>query len=232
MPFFDPNAIILDDRLRAVADCIPNGACFADIGCDHGYLSAWLLREKRVSECQLCDISAPSLEKAKKLLRALDLDRNVVFSVGDGAKALVSPVDCAVIAGRGSSTIMHIISDGRKALGDARLILQPNVDAPELRVFLSQNGYSIVDERIARAANRHYVILAAEPGSAHYSPIQLLCGPILLEKGGPLFHSFASFRIRVAQKALKSAQNGNGDRAKELEQEISLWEEAMKRTSL
>lgn len=226
MNTFDIHSIVLDERLRTVADMIPNGARFADIGCDHGYLSAWLLREGRVSECQLCDISAPSLDKARRLMRALELESKVVFGVGDGAKALVSPVDCVVIAGMGSATIMHIIQDGREALGSARLILQPNVDAPELREFLMENGYVIADEQIARAGGRHYVILAAEPGKADYSPMQLMCGPVLLQRGGDAFLSFADFRIKVARKALKGAQGGSGGRAAELEAEIAMWEQA------
>lgn len=226
MPVFDPDAIILDDRLRAVAEMIPNGARFADIGCDHGYLSAWLLREERVSECQLCDISMPSLDKARRLIRALQMEEHVAFCLGDGAKALCAPVDCAVIAGMGSATIMHIISLGRAEFGPARLILQPNVDAPELRRFLMENGYAIVDEAIARAGRRHYVIIAAEPGQAKYSPMQLLCGPVLLQKGGPLLHSFADFRIKVAQKALRGANRADGARAAVLQEEIDLWRKA------
>jgi len=226
---FDPNSILLDERLRTVADMIPNGARFADIGCDHGYLSAWLLREGRVSDCQLCDISSPSLDKARRLMKALELEGKVRFGVGDGAKALVGPVDCAVIAGMGSATIMHIIEQGRKEFGDARLILQPNVDAPELRAFLMQNGYRIADERIARAGGRHYVILAVEPGEAEYSPMELMCGPLLLQRGGEAFISFADFRIKVAQKALRGAQGGDGSRAAELELEIQMWSEAKTR---
>lgn len=223
---FDPNAIVLDERLRAVAEMIPNGARFADIGCDHGYLSAWLLREGLVSECQLCDISEPSLDKARRLMRALDLTDKVRFGVGDGAKALVSPVDCAVIAGMGSATIMHIIREGREEFGNARLILQPNVDAPELREFLMHNDYVIADERIARAGGRHYVIIAAEPGHAEYSLMQLMCGPVILQRGGDELITFADFRIKVAQKALKGAQGGDGERAKQLEEEIAMWTKA------
>jgi len=226
MPVFDVNSIVLDERLRTVADMIPNGARFADIGCDHGYLSAWLLREERVSFCQLCDISSPSLDKARRLMKALCLEDKVRFGVGDGAKALSSPVDCAVIAGMGSATIMHIIEEGRTELGNARLILQPNVDAPELREFLMNNGYAIVDERIARAGGRHYVILAAQPGQAHYTEEELLCGPVLLQRGGEAFRSFADFRIKVAQKALKGAQGGDGCRFAQLSREIELWQRA------
>ncbi|MDO4741008.1 MAG: class I SAM-dependent methyltransferase [Eubacteriales bacterium] len=232
MHFFTPDPILLDERLRTVAEMIPNGARFADIGCDHGYLSAWLLREGRVAGCQLCDISAPSLEKARRLMRSLALEKQVCFSVGDGAKALRSPVDCAVIAGMGSATIMHIISEGREQLGAARLILQPNVDAPELRAFLMQNGYRIADERIARAGGRHYVILAAEPGEASYTPEELLCGPVLLQRGGEAFASFADFRIRVAQKALRGAAEAGGERAGELAREIETWQRAKERARL
>lgn len=228
MPIFNQNAIVLDARLRAIADCVPNGARFADIGCDHGYLSAWLLQQKRVVNCQLCDISELSLKKARELFQALGMDTLATFHVGDGAEALAFPVDCAAIAGMGSTTIIHIISEGRELFGKARLVLQPNVDAPDLRAFLAKVGYCIVEEKLARTANRHYVVIAVEPGNADYSPMELLCGPVLLKKRDPLFRDFADFRIRIAEKALRGAQGTDSSRAKELWEEIRMWEDAVK----
>lgn len=223
------NAIQLDARLHAAAQMVPAGARFADIGCDHGFLSAYLIREGKVCHCQLCDISAPSLAKAKRLFRKLDISENVLFCVGDGAKALTAPVDCAVVAGMGSSTIMHIIADGRDLLGNARLVLQPNLNENVLRCFLCENGYAIVDETVVRAGRRHYVLLAAEPGQASYSPVELLCGPVLLRKNEEAFFSYAQFRIRVAKEALCGAEASEPERAKVLRWEIATWQDVSQR---
>ena len=219
-------AVLLDERLSAIAGMVPAGSRAADIGCDHGYLAARLLQRDAGTRVQLCDISAPSLEKARRLLRELGLESRASFAVGDGAQALAGPVDCAVIAGMGTATIMHILAGGWAALGEARLVLQPNLDAHILRAFLVENGYRVADEAIARAGLRHYVIIAAEKGSAAYSPMELACGPVLLKRGGPLFFSFAQFRLRVARKALAGAEGADPARAGELRAEIAVWEDA------
>lgn len=219
--------VLLDDRLRAVADFIPEGAFLADIGCDHGYLGAWLLLRNRVSFAELTDISAPSLAKAERLLRGLGLADRACFSVGNGALALSRKADCAVIAGMGGQTIIEILKVGREKLKGARVIMQANVCQEELRAYLGENGYRIIGEKIARAARRRYVIIAAEPGEAKYTKLEILCGPELLKNGDPLFPEYVRFRMNVAKDALSGAEKTDLSRATELRAEIELWEEGL-----
>ena len=67
--------IQLDERLGAIADMAAQEVqgkecpCFADIGCDHGFLTAHLLRRCANLFAIASDISAPSLEKARALLQ-------------------------------------------------------------------------------------------------------------------------------------------------------------------
>ncbi len=129
-------------------------------------------------------------------------------------------------AGMGGTTIGEIIVGGRQRLGDACLILQPNVAAPELRKTLSENGYRITEERIAPDGRRHYVVIKAVPGESEYDLRQLTVGPILLEKMPAELLPYAQFRLNVAQKALKGALAGGDEEQKiALEGEIGIWKE-------
>ena len=56
---------------------------FADIGADHGRLSAVMLLSGARSAL-VADISAAALEKARKRLHALGLDNRATFAVADG----------------------------------------------------------------------------------------------------------------------------------------------------
>ena len=216
----------MDPRLSVIARLAGSCERFADIGCDHGRLGAFML------ECGLCrravmaDISEPSLKKARALIAHLGLSESVDFRVGDGLLALDAPVDVAVIAGMGGPTIAHILKAGRDKLGDARIVLQPNVGAPELRGAVSEIGYRIVDERVAQDGRRNYIAIAAEPGESRYDERQLTVGPVLLERLPEELAPYARFRLRVARKALAGARAG-GDAAQEaaLEREIAIWED-------
>ena len=65
--------IRLDSRLHsALLLAQPCGVC-ADIGADHGRLSAALLQSGRAKQVLVADVSAPSLNKAKILLGGLGL---------------------------------------------------------------------------------------------------------------------------------------------------------------
>lgn len=215
----------LDARLQIIADMAGECDILADIGADHGRLGARLLLTRQCAHVIFTDISEKSLAKASGLIARLKLTERATFVVGDGATALTRVPDTAVIAGMGGITIAEIIEAGKARLGGARLILQPNVAIYELRKRLTRAGYEIIDERLARAAGRRYVIIMAKPGYAVYSERELLVGPVLIRRADALLPDYAGFRKRVALKAAKGARESSAARAKELFDEAKIWEE-------
>ena len=217
--------LTLDPRLSALARMAGECACLADIGSDHGRLGAYMLQKGLCQRVQFTDISDESLKKARRLIDHLQLTDRAVFSVGDGADALLEPVEAVVIAGMGGTTIAGIVERGRERFGDARLILQPNVDAPELRASIVQAGYAIIDEAVVQDGRRNYIIIAAVPGQAAYDERELHVGPVLLRRLPPELLPYARFRLRVARKALNGAASRNAEVERELRREIEIWED-------
>ncbi len=214
-----------DGRLKTICEMVPECVTLADIGCDHGILDAYLLNTGKIKKAFLCDISQASLEKAKKRFQGGAFSGNVSFLAGDGAEILPEIPDCAVIAGMGTSTIIHILSRGQDKLRGSYLLLQPNTDIPGLRKYLMENGYRIADEHIVRAGTRHYVIIGAKEGNACYSEKELLCGPVLLSRKDRMLLPYSDFRLKVIRKALSGALSSNDHHSEELRREISIWEE-------
>ena len=218
-------AIHLDGRLSAIARMVPPCGCVADIGADHGLLGAYLLKSGRARRVQFIDISAPSLEKARRLIAAEDLEDRAAFSVGDGASALVEKHEAAVIAGMGGQLIADIVEAGRAQFAQGLLVLQPNVAQYELRARLCGAGFEIVDEDIVRAGRRYYVVLCARAGRANYDYRQLMAGPVLLGRRHPRLKEYAVYRLGVAQKALAGAERGGAPWVEELRRECACWKE-------
>ena len=117
-------SISLDSRLKCIAELIGKCDHYADIGCDHGRLGAFLLQHHWGNEAFLTDISDASLQKARTLIRLLGLDMRAHFLVCDGLEGLETTVDAIVIAGMGGTTIASILEKGKAKIGNARLILQ------------------------------------------------------------------------------------------------------------
>ena len=64
--------IVLDPHLSLIAELAGHCECYADIGCDHGRLGAFMLQNDLCHRAQLTDISEPSLKKARALIALLD----------------------------------------------------------------------------------------------------------------------------------------------------------------
>lgn len=219
--------ITLDPRLSMIADML--GVCeyCADIGSDHGRLGAFLLQNERCARMCLSDISDASLQKARKLIALLGLEKRVDFCVGDGALALNRPVDAAVIAGMGGETIAHILETAQGRLDGARLLLQPNVAAEQLRTRMNRAGWRIVDENLVRDGRRIYLVMEARQGAQRLSEMEATVGPVLLQKKPPLLNDYCAFKLRVLRKAVDGANRGaDADDAALLSHEIKIWEEA------
>ncbi len=164
----------IDARLRRAADLalsVLRGKAHplaADIGCDHGYLSAYLLRQRGDLSVVCSDISPSSLAKARLLMDPSLYGNRVRFAEADGLFAL-SPEehpDVVILAGMGGQLIARILREGRERLGEAKLVLQANTDVPFLRAALSEMGWPVTSEAYAEVSGRIYAVLLAERGEA------------------------------------------------------------------
>ena len=162
----------IDIRLRTAADMALRAVhdlaqpLILDVGCDHGYLTAYLLRQRQDVFVIASDISGPSLNKARLLLDPGIYGDRVSFREADGLDALKPDEvpNCIVIAGMGGRRILDILSSGMQKLADASLILQANTDVPFVREGLADLGYKIEKEAFVQAAQKQYVILQAAKG--------------------------------------------------------------------
>ncbi len=220
--------MLTDARLSMIIDMLPNTDVIADIGTDHGRLGAQLLLNEKCKTVWFSDISAPSLEKAKKLCERLQLSDRAEFFVSDGAKAFPHAPNAAVIAGMGGVTIADIVKGAGEKLRNSRLILQPNVYIYELRKTLVECGYKITDEKCVIAAKRKYILICAEPGREAYSEFELMAGPVLLKEKSEAFMEYARFRERVIQKALKGVEKSENADSEELIKELNVWKEILR----
>lgn len=127
-------------RIDTLCGLLTKAKLFADVGCDHGYCSEYMLKNGLCEQAILSDISKGSLEKAEKLLAPYIREGKAVSVLGDGFKGVPKAVDEVLIAGMGGSEILSILSDKKYGFIPKRFVLQPMHDAENLRRFLVENG--------------------------------------------------------------------------------------------
>ena len=214
----------MDKRLSAILGFVPDCRVAADIGTDHGLLGCALLEENRCENVWFTDISEKSLEKAKRLVEKKNLAHRAAFFVGDGAQALPSKPDAAIIAGMGGKTICGILERGLCKLGESALVLGANTELGELRNVLCNNGFAITDEKAVREGRRFYVVVAAAPGNMKLKDDELLTGPILSKKTDEETKDYFIYRRRGVLIALEKAGASPNADTEALRKELELWE--------
>lgn len=61
----------LSPRLQSVADLVPKGARFADVGTDHAYLPVWLVLQGKIDRAVVSDLREGPLNRARQTARPL-----------------------------------------------------------------------------------------------------------------------------------------------------------------
>jgi len=136
----------LSDRLLACANLVKKGSRVADIGCDHGYLSLYLLQQGIASSVIASDVNAGPLESARRNAAKFGFQEKIEFYLSDGVRSIPRDFDTMVCAGMGADTMMSIIADAYDEwLADPKytLILQCQSKRPELRQWLYDKGFRI-----------------------------------------------------------------------------------------
>ncbi len=213
----------LDDRLRAAMELVPPCLLCADIGADHGRLSAALLQSGRCGRMVVSDVSAKALQKARALLSRTGLDGRCTFRVADGLDALQEKCDCVCVLGMGGRTIAEILRCGAERLQGARLVLGAQTDLPQVRQAVQAIGYHLADEQAVRDGGRLYLLLVAMPGAeAPYSPKELWLGPRLMRRRDEATRAYYAHQQAYLAEAISGMQCAKA--AQDVEKQARLQE--------
>lgn len=169
------NAPRLDARLAAAYDFVRQGHAAADIGCDHGKLSAALAGSGRCPLVLACDLRPGPLEKAR--VTCAPYGDKVQCRLGSGLSVLEpGEVDDIIIAGMGAETIIEIL-EAAPWVFDARynLVLVPATKHSILRRWLARRGFALRAETLCQASGRWYAVMNAQYTGAAREPDGLFC---------------------------------------------------------
>lgn len=230
--------IELSRRLQAVADLVTPGSRLADVGCDHGYLSIYLVQSGKVPRSIAMDVNRGPLLRAQEHIRQYGLEEYIETRLSDGLTRLkAGEADTLVLAGMGGPLMEKILEEGREALaGMGEMILQPQSEIPAFRRYLQEQGYCIAGEDMVWEEGKYYPIMWAVPGKMHWErAIDFRYGRHLLEAGHPVLMQYLQEEeqgLRSLEEHLQRAADAQGgsprarERLKQIREELAEVEEA------
>lgn len=161
---------MLTKRLAACAELVTGKGIACDVGTDHAYLAAELLRSGRCTEVIASDVAEGPLQAAERTLRQAGLLSKAQLILSDGLMQVPSDgVTDVIIAGMGGETIIHILDDCPWIKGEINLILQPMTKASLLREWLCGNGFAIHEEKIISEGKFFYTVIKAVFSGKEYA---------------------------------------------------------------
>ncbi|MBU8905683.1 tRNA (adenine(22)-N(1))-methyltransferase [Desertibacillus haloalkaliphilus] len=205
------NEVNLSDRLLRVANHVPQGAKVADIGSDHAYLPCYLCLEGIIDAGVAGEVNEGPFQSALSQVKKVGLEQQIEVRKGNGLEVIEQgEVDVITIAGMGGPLIRTILDEGKDKLnGVKKLILQPNIAADKLRIWLKDQSWALVSEEIFEEDEKIYELLIAEKGdgSRPYEEdleTEFLLGPYLMREKNAAFrkkwdHELANWKKVLSQ---------------------------------
>ncbi len=173
--------IKLSPRLQQIATMIKPCKHLIDVGCDHGYLSVFLVLNHLVDHVLNVDVNPEPLASASRHAHQYQVQDKIECKLNDGLKHLELDFhpNYITISGMGGYLISKILE--QSSVTPDYYLLQPNNNVEKLRVWLFDHGYQIIQERVVFDNHIGYVILQAQPEShpITYDDADIYLGPCL-----------------------------------------------------
>lgn len=236
--------ISLSDRLRTAAGMVTPGNKVVDVGCDHGFVSIYLVQQGISPRCLAMDVRTGPLSAAGEHVAQCGLQAYIETRLSDGLKAYeAGEAKTMICCGMGGPLMAKIISDSyEKTRKLSELILQPQSEIPEFRVFLRENGYLIVKEDMVYEEGKYYFLIKAIPveNSVAYRKDAECCDKIWAADGicanvdeaqvlfdwfgkdtllgrHPVLKQYLEFRLEGIEKIRQQLEKGSKERVQEEE---------------
>lgn len=167
---------MVSNRIKTIASLVDAKDSILDIGTDHALLPIFLIKNNIVSIADGSDISNKVLSNAKENVFKYNLEDKINLYLSDGVKQIdISKYNTLIITGMGFSTIKSIIDNADLKHID-KLIIQSNNNLDELRKYLNEISFSIVDETCLKDKDINYDIIVSHKGKQSLSEQEYMCG--------------------------------------------------------
>ncbi|MCR5256484.1 MAG: class I SAM-dependent methyltransferase [Acetatifactor sp.] len=230
--------LILSHRLESIAKMVTPGGRIVDVGCDHGFLAIYMVEQKIADWCLAMDLRRGPLSNAQKHVEEAGLEGRIVCRLSDGLKCMeAGEADKMVCAGMGGPLIIKILEDSfEKIKGMQELVLSPQSEIPEFRIYLRERGLKIFDENMVKDEGKFYFIFKVRfTGDINNEADRVgdNFGKILPDMKNPVLKEYLDKRKESLEEILlKLKEEGRGEKAaarvSEINDELDVVNETLK----
>lgn len=230
----------ISQRLQAICQMVTPGNDVVDVGCDHGFVSIYLVQRNLSPRVIAMDVRKGPLSAAEEHIRLYGLEDYIETRLSDGLCAYgLGEAQTLICAGMGGRLMQKILTEGQeKARALEELILQPQSEIAQVRRFLRKSGYRTIAENILQEEGKYYFLMKvsyAAGGGASYRDFDLELsdryGGLLLAGRHPLLKQYLEFGLDTQCKiaeALKCNDNARvREKLSEVEMEIKYLKQAL-----
>lgn len=204
------NKIKLSNRLYSIASLVNKGDIIQDIGTDHALVPIFLIKNNIIEMAIASEVNKGPYLIALESVKRHNLEDKIKVILSDGLQDLKKEVNTVLICGMGGLLIKDILDKGIDRLSKVKtLILAPNSNQYELRVWIANNNYLIEDEIIVKDADKYYEIIKAVKSDfkINYTKEELLFGPILFKEKNNVFIAKWDIEIKKIEKILNKIKD-------------------------
>ena len=229
----------LSERLSSVASMVTAGNCLADVGTDHGYVPIYLYERQMIPRAIAMDVNKGPLERARLHIAEYGYHNAIETRLSDGLQALkAGEAESVVIAGMGGPLIIRILSAYPEVTASFKeLILQPQSEISEVRVWLGEQGYEIIEEHMVFEDGKYYSMFKAVKNEKCRALSALECkfGRLDVLKEIHVLKAFVERELNNKQNILEKLRSENTEksngRAEEIKALIEELQEMLKKIS-
>ena len=208
----------LAQRLSSVASMVTAGNCLADVGTDHGYVPIYLYERNIIPHAIAMDVNKGPLERATLHIAESGMKEAIETRLSDGLAALKpGEADSVVIAGMGGPLIIRILSAYPETTESLKeLILQPQSEIPEVRIWLYENGYEIVEEHMVFEDGKYYPMFKAvkNPQAEKLSDLEYKFGKLSVLGEKDVLKAYLVREVANKQNILNKLMEENSEKSK------------------
>lgn len=177
----------LSKRMEAIVSLVDDNARVCDVGCDHGFVSIALIERGVAYSAVLMDVNKGPLAHAKENASTYGVIEKCEFILSDGLKKYTKGLaNTLIIAGMGGPLIQRILLDSYDKISDFdTMILSPQSEIKEFRIFLYEKGFRIADEDMVLEDGKYYQIMKVvrdKDINVMLTDTEAAFGPVLLKK--------------------------------------------------